>query len=150
VEKEIVINSEKEMINLGYQIGKKLEKNMVIALIGDLGTGKTTFTKGIGQALEIKSTINSPTFTILKIYQGKMPLYHMDVYRINEDSGDDYLEEYFDGGGVTVVEWAENIAYLLPKKYLKIEIKNLGDDKRLVQLKSNSLIFKEIFESVNI
>lgn len=74
----------------------------------------------------------------------------MDVYRINEDSGDDYLEEYFDGGGVTVVEWAENIAYLLPKKYLKIEIKNLGDDKRLVQLKSNSLIFKEIFESVNI
>jgi tRNA threonylcarbamoyladenosine biosynthesis protein TsaE len=150
VEKEIVINSEKEMINLGYQIGKKLEKNMVIALIGDLGTGKTTFTKGIGQALEIKSTINSPTFTILKIHQGKMPLYHMDVYRINEDSGDDYLEEYFDGGGVTVVEWAENIAYLLPKKYLKIEIKNLGDDKRLVQLKSNSLIFKEIFESVNI
>ncbi|HHZ11391.1 MAG TPA: tRNA (adenosine(37)-N6)-threonylcarbamoyltransferase complex ATPase subunit type 1 TsaE [Acholeplasmataceae bacterium] len=146
--KEIEINSESEMIALGKRIGCLLERNMVIALTGDLGAGKTTLTKGIGQALEVKTTINSPTFTILKIHSGTMPLYHMDVYRINPESGDDYLEEYFEKDGVAVVEWAENIAYLLPDSLLKIDIKNLGGTKRLVVLSATDPKYGKIIESV--
>lgn len=146
--KEIQINQESEIIELGYRIGNLLNKNMVVALSGDLGAGKTTLTKGIGQALRIKSTINSPTFTILKIHSGRLPLYHMDVYRINPNSGDDDLEEFFEKDGVCVIEWAENIAYLLPASFLKIEIKNLGGTKRLVRMSSDDPKYEKIIESV--
>ena len=106
---------------------------MVITLTGDLGAGKTTMTKGIALGLDIKNVINSPTFTIMKIHQGRLTLYHMDVYRINNDSGDEYLEEYFESGGVCVVEWAENISDFLPEKCLKITI-NYTDEGREVEI----------------
>lgn len=150
MEKEFKVYHENEMIEFGAKIGALLSENMVIALSGDLGAGKTTLTKGIGKALEVKTVVNSPTFTILKIHQGKMPLYHMDVYRIDENSGDDYLEEYFEGGGVSVVEWAENINYLLPKDYLKIDIKNLGDNIRMLKLSTDSPQYIEIIERLKI
>jgi tRNA threonylcarbamoyladenosine biosynthesis protein TsaE len=148
MEKEILIQQESEIIELGYRIGKLLKKNMVLALSGDLGAGKTTMTKGIGQAMGVKTTINSPTFTILKIHEGKLPLYHMDVYRLSPESGDDDLEEFFEKDGVCVIEWAENIAYLLPDSYLKIEITTLGETKRLVRMSSKDPKYIEIIESV--
>jgi len=148
VEKVVYIKTEQEMINLGKLIGAKLVKNSVITLSGDLGAGKTTLTKGIGQALGVRSIINSPTFTILKIHQGKMPLYHMDVYRINANTGDDSLEEYFELDGVCVIEWAENIEYLLPKEYLKIAIEILKDNTRKVTLSSDSLKYQKIIEEL--
>lgn len=144
--KEIIINNEQDMIALGEKIGSMLWENSVVALSGDLGAGKTTFTKGIGKALGIPTVINSPTFTILKIHQGKMPLYHMDVYRINKNSGDDDLEEFFEKGGVTVVEWAENIDYLLPDEYLKINIKDLGNNRRLLQFSGKGGKYMNIIE----
>ena len=88
--------SEKETIDLGYKIGKKLEKGMCITLVGDLAGGKTTFTKGIGKALNIKEVINSPTFTILKIYDGDLKLYHIDAYRLEGCEYDLGLDEYLD------------------------------------------------------
>ena len=127
------IKTSDEMIALGKKIGELLEPNMVITLTGDLGAGKTTMTKGIALGLDIKNVINSPTFTIMKIHQGRLTLYHMDVYRINNDSGDEYLEEYFESGGVCVVEWAENISDFLPEKCLKITI-NYTDEGRAVEI----------------
>lgn len=127
------IKTSDEMIALGKKIGELLEPNMVITLTGDLGAGKTTMTKGIALGLDIKNVINSPTFTIMKIHQGRLTLYHMDVYRINNDSGDEYLEEYFESGGVCVVEWAENISDFLPEKCLKITI-NYTDEGREVEI----------------
>lgn len=84
------------------------------------GRRKTTLAKGIGAGLGVTDIINSPTFTILKIYQGRLPLYHFDVYRLDEASGDDYLEEYFYAGGVSVIEWADNIDYLLPDDFCEL------------------------------
>ena len=133
-----IIENEQKMINLGKIIGELALPNMVIALNGDLGAGKTTLTKGIGLGLGIKKTINSPTFTIMKIYQGRLTLFHLDVYRINEASKDDDLEEFFEKDGLCVVEWAENIAYLLPKNLLKIDIEILNDGTRKITIDSQN------------
>lgn len=146
----INIISENEMIELGKKIGERLDRNSVITLSGDLGAGKTTLTKGIGQALKVKSIINSPTFTILKIHEGIFPLYHMDVYRINKDSGDDDLEEFFEMGGVAVVEWAENIDYLLPEELIKIEIEIQDDGSRKVIINSFGQRYDKIIEELKI
>ena len=88
----------------------------VIALEGDLGAGKTAFTKGLAKGLGVTRTVNSPTFTIIKEYQGRLPLYHMDVYRVSESEEDLGFDEYFEGEGVTVVEWAHLIKEQLPEE----------------------------------
>jgi tRNA threonylcarbamoyladenosine biosynthesis protein TsaE len=149
VTKEYVIKSEQEMIELGKIIGSKVDKNYCITLSGDLGAGKTTLTKGIGKALEVKSVINSPTYTILKIHEGRLPLYHMDVYRIDSSSGDDSLEEFFELDGVSVIEWAENIAYILPNEYLKIKIEILNDSSRKVTLKGIGDKYNKLIEELD-
>ncbi|MDD3106824.1 MAG: tRNA (adenosine(37)-N6)-threonylcarbamoyltransferase complex ATPase subunit type 1 TsaE [Bacilli bacterium] len=141
------IDNVEAMIAIGKIIGTYAKPNMVIALNGDLGAGKTTLTKGIGQGLGIKRTINSPTFTIMKIYEGTMRLYHMDVYRINENSRDDDLEEYFERDGLSVVEWAENIAYLLPKNALQITIKITGDHSRTLEFVCANDDFSEMMRA---
>ncbi len=96
-------------IALGKKIGQQLVAGDVLVLDGDLGAGKTTFTKGLAAGLEIPDIIKSPTFTIIHEYQdGRLPLYHMDAYRLENGGAEDLgLEEYFDGDGVSVVEWAE-------------------------------------------
>jgi len=134
-----IINAKtpEDIIDLGRKIGKLAFPNMVITMEGDLGAGKTTMTKGIGESLEIKRVINSPTFTIMKTYEGKMPLYHMDVYRISNESGDEYLEEYFELGGVTVIEWANNISDIIPDDRLEINISIDNTGIRIVELESN-------------
>lgn len=144
------IKTELDMINLGKLIGEKLNKNSVITLSGDLGAGKTTLTKGIGQALNVPTIINSPTFTILKIHNGIIPLYHMDVYRINKDSHDDDLEEFFEMDGVTVIEWAENIDYLLPKELLKIDIEIQENGLRKVTLEGFGDMYIKLVKELNI
>ncbi|MGD9604805.1 MAG: tRNA (adenosine(37)-N6)-threonylcarbamoyltransferase complex ATPase subunit type 1 TsaE [Bacilli bacterium] len=145
---EKIITNEQKMIDVGQIIGEMAKPNMVIALNGDLGAGKTTLTKGIGLGLGIKKTINSPTFTIMKIYQGRLPLYHLDVYRINENSKDDDLEEYFERDGLCVVEWADNIAYLLPHDLLTIDIIILEDGKRQITLRSENNDFIQMLEAI--
>lgn len=137
-----VINQD-AMINLGKILATYMYPNLVIAARGDLGAGKTTFTKGIGLALGVKRTINSPTFTIMKIYEPTInvnnieKLYHLDVYRLNDSSGDDALSEYFDLGGVSVVEWADIINDLLPENLWHITIINISLDERLFKLECN-------------
>jgi len=132
------IDSRDEMIRIGTYIGLSAYPNLLITLNGDLGAGKTTLTKGIAKGLEIEEIINSPTFTIMKIHEGRLTLYHMDVYRITDALTDFELEEYFEDEGVCVVEWAENVDCLLPDDRLNITIKDLGDDKREFIMETNN------------
>lgn len=148
MKKELIITSSEHMIELGYKIGKKLFPNSIITLTGDLGAGKTTFTKGIGKALSVTDVINSPTFTIMKIHRGRLNLYHMDVYRLNGVGSDFDLEEYFDYGGVCVIEWAEIIQSIIPEEHIQITIKNIDESNRLVELFSNQPIYQRIIEEV--
>ena len=124
----IFTKNEIETINLGYTLGMLLECPSTILLEGDLGAGKTTFTKGIGKALNVEKTINSPTFTIMKCYKGKYPLYHLDLYRLNGVNQEFDLEEYIHSG-IAVIEWPHQADELLPKEYLRIII-TIKDDVR--------------------
>lgn len=119
---EFVSNQPEETIEFSKRLGRLLEPGDVIALEGDLGAGKTTFTKGLALGLEINKNVNSPTFTIIKEYQGRMPLYHMDVYRVEDSFEDLGFDEYFEGNGVTVVEWAHLISEQLPMELLTISL----------------------------
>jgi tRNA threonylcarbamoyladenosine biosynthesis protein TsaE len=111
-----------DTIGFAERIGLLLEAGDVITLEGDLGAGKTTFTKGIAKGLGITKTVNSPTFTIIKEYQGSLALYHMDVYRLKDSEEDLGFDEYFEGDGVTVVEWAHLIEDQLPMEFLQIQL----------------------------
>ena len=146
--KEIIIKSPKEMIELGEKLGTVAFPNMLITMLGDLGAGKTTMTKGIAKGLGINGVVNSPTFTIMKIYEGRLKLYHLDVYRIENPLDDFELEEYFEDDGVCVIVWANQINELLPHDRLDIEILDLGNDKRKVILKSSSIIYDNIIFEV--
>ena len=103
----MISHNETELIALGEQLGKLLEKQDVIILSGDLGAGKTTFTKGLAQGLDIRQMIKSPTYTIVREYEGRLPLYHLDVYRIGDDPDSIDLDDFLFGEGVTVIEWGE-------------------------------------------
>ncbi|MFV9511853.1 tRNA (adenosine(37)-N6)-threonylcarbamoyltransferase complex ATPase subunit type 1 TsaE [Tepidibacillus sp. LV47] len=127
---QIITNSVEETQAIAKRFAKYLKPGHVIALEGDLGVGKTIFAQGLAKGLEIKQTVNSPTFTIIKEYQGRLPFYHMDVYRLEDENEDLGFEEYFFGEGVTVVEWAEIIQEYLPKELLKIKITRLDDESR--------------------
>ena len=128
------IQSLDETMLLGEKIGRLLEPNDIITLEGDLGAGKTTFTKGIANGLGVTRVVNSPTFTIIKEYKGRLPLYHMDVYRLEASEEDLGFEEYFEGGGVTVIEWPSMIKEQLPAQRLVITIHNEGEEKRSITL----------------
>ena len=122
---KVMSKSVKETMGTGAKFAKGLKRGDCVALIGDLGTGKTVFTKGIARGLGVKNAryVNSPTFVIIKEYEGKFPLYHFDLYRLDRHSGFDDMnyEEYFNGDGVTVIEWADKIKELLPKKYIEVK-----------------------------
>lgn len=127
---EWISQNEEETAHFAQNLAKRLCSGDVLALEGDLGAGKTAFTKGLAKGLGVSRTVNSPTFTIIKEYSGRMPLYHMDVYRVGESEEDLGFDEYFDGDGVTVVEWAHLIKDQLPKDLLTINIYRLGDTSR--------------------
>ncbi|MBN2268415.1 MAG: tRNA (adenosine(37)-N6)-threonylcarbamoyltransferase complex ATPase subunit type 1 TsaE [Acholeplasmataceae bacterium] len=133
--KKKISNSAKETERLGYELGLllKYEPKVVILLDGDLGSGKTTFTKGLALGLGIETIVNSPTFTIMKKYQSKdrlRTLYHLDLYRLDGEGSDFDLEEYIDGIGMVVVEWPYRVESLLPKDHLLVQICKTGDDSR--------------------
>jgi tRNA threonylcarbamoyladenosine biosynthesis protein TsaE len=120
-------------------LAKKLRRGDIVALIGDLGAGKTVFTKGIAKGLGVKNVryVNSPTFVIIKEHKGKVPLYHLDLYRLDHSSVIDAenFEEYFYGRGVTVIEWADKIRRLLPKKYVEVRLSVAGELKRKITIR---------------
>ena len=129
-------HSAEETILLGTKIGRKLKPGDIIAMQGPLAAGKTTITKGIAQALGIDDTITSPTFCLISEYYGKMPLYHMDVYRL--DSIEDFVnlgtDDMLYGDGVSIIEWSEKIMSELPKRTIVLKITPQEDNSRLIEI----------------
>ena len=132
--KNIYLDNDKETREIGFKLGKLLKPGSIVCLIGDLGAGKTTMTQSLAEALEVDDYITSPTFTIVNEYEGKMPLYHFDVYRIgcSEEMYDIGFDEYINGEGVCIIEWANIIEDILPDDYLKIELKYMGREMTLI------------------
>lgn len=126
----IETNSEKETYAFGLELGKKAHAGQVYTLVGDLGVGKTVFTKGLARGLDILEPVSSPTFTIVQVYEeGRLPFYHFDVYRIGDVEEMDEIgyEDYIYGDGVSLIEWANLIEEILPEHYTEIKIeKDLG------------------------
>lgn len=132
------INSTEEMIEFGKEIGSNLEGGSVLELIGDVGAGKTTFTKGLALGLGVLETVQSPTFTISRVYEGdNLTLSHYDFYRLN-DYGImkmELAENLSDPQNITVVEWAGELADILPEKHLRLIFESISEDKRLVKVR---------------
>jgi tRNA threonylcarbamoyladenosine biosynthesis protein TsaE len=135
-----ISKSVEDTISIGQRLARKLKAGDVVALIGDLGAGKTVFTKGIAKGLGVKSAryVNSPTFVLIKEYKAKLPLYHFDLYRLDSSGILDIesYEEYFYGDGVTVIEWADKILGVLPNRYIEAKISVAGDNKRKIEINS--------------
>lgn len=128
-----ISRSVEDTLRIAQDLESEKFPNMVICLYGELGSGKTVFTKGFAQALEIDETITSPTFNIVKEYNsGELPLNHMDVYRLEETDETIGFNDYFNNGGITIIEWADIIKGKLPEKRLDIKFKVIDEDKRIL------------------
>ena len=148
---KVTTYSEEETIELAQNIESEKFPNMVICLQGDLGSGKTMFTKGFAKAMQVEEEITSPTFNRIKEYtSGELPLYHMDVYRLDGKVEDLGIEEYYTKGGVTIIEWADMIPDYLPEERLDIKIKssNEDEDKRTITLIPHGSKYEEVCEAV--
>ena len=144
-----IADNESETIALAENIESEHFPGMVICLNGELGSGKTVFTKAFASALGIEDDVTSPTFNIIKEYpNGELPLYHMDVYRLEGNVNELGLDEYFDGDGVTIIEWADMIEDHLPKERLDINIKVTGEDTRVIVLKPHGKVYEDICEAI--
>lgn len=146
----ISLNNLEETEKFGIFLGENLRPGDVVCLNGDLGAGKTTLTKSIAKGLGIDDYVTSPTFTIVNEYYGKIDLYHIDTYRLDDMVDVDYLgfDEYFYSDGVTIVEWAEKIRDALPEEYMEINIKS-HDDKRDLDINYVGNRFDELKEKLD-
>lgn len=131
-----VTNSEAETAELAERVAQRLKGDEVIALFGDLGAGKTAFTRGLASSLGIESGVSSPTFALVHEYDGKFPIFHFDMYRVN-GFDDLYSTGFFDyiGNGVLVIEWSENIEGALPQDAIRIKISRISENKREITVK---------------
>lgn len=145
---EIEINHLEETEALAKKLAEIVEAQDTITLEGDLGAGKTTFTQAFAKGLGVKRTVNSPTFTIMKQYTGRILLNHLDVYRLEDSDEDLGWDEIFYGDAVTIVEWAHLISKDLPKERLEIEIKRVDDNKRLFTLMPIGARYEKLCEEL--
>lgn len=141
----VITHNEEETKMLAKQLADLLKPGMTILLEGQLGAGKTTFTKGVAETLGIKRAVKSPTYTLIKEYtDGKIPLYHMDLYRLEDAEDEDLgLDEYFYGDGITIVEWGSFMQEDLPEEFISITLKvmeNLNDREIILSAKGNTYI----------
>lgn len=140
---------EMDTLELAQNIESEKFPNMVICLNGELGTGKTLFVKGFAQALGIDDTITSPTFNIVKEYDtGELPLYHMDVYRLENHKENIGITDYFSKGGVTIIEWADMIEDELPDERLDINFRFVDENTRVLIFKPHGKIYEDVCDSV--
>lgn len=148
----ITSGSVSDTLRLGRQIARHLRKGDIICLCGDLGSGKTVLAKGIAQGLGIrKNEVVSPTFILMRKYDGRLPLYHFDLYRLGdagEITGLGY-EEYFFDNGVSVIEWAERLGGLTPASYLKVKIKVIAQKSRRITVTAKGGRYKGVIDKIN-
>ena len=144
MEIELISNGTTETIEIGISLGRLLIQNDIVALTGELGSGKTYFIKGIAKGLDIKEEIKSPTYVIIGEYEGRLPLYHFDFYRISSiyELEDLDYKGYFYGDGVTVIEWADKFPDIIPENAFKVNILKAGEEKRRLVIKGNDKIIK--------
>lgn len=148
MEYKLTTRSEMDTIELAQNLESEKFPNMVICLNGELGSGKTIFTKGFANALGITETVTSPTFNIIKEYDGELPLYHMDVYRLDGNTEGVGIEDYFTKGGVVIIEWANTIKDILPEKRLDIKFKIAGENTRVLVVSPYGKEYEELCEAV--
>lgn len=148
MEYRITTRSEEETIEIAQNIESEKFPNMIICLEGDLGSGKTVFTKGLAASLGIDEIITSPTFNIIKEYNGEIPLFHMDLYRLTGSPEELGLDEYFNRNGMVVIEWADMIKEYLPEERLEIKIVIVDEDTRVLIIKPFGLKYEELCEAV--
>lgn len=143
---EYISRSPEETEVLGHQLGNILQGGSILCLTGDLGTGKTTLTKSVAKALGVTEYVTSPSYTIVNEYEGRLPLYHFDVYRINEieELYEIGYEDYFFGHGVTIIEWASMIVDLLPEDAIYIEIERVDEFERRFTIKAQEAFIKKL------
>src|SRR3989338_2386055 len=150
--KNFISKSRQDTIDFGKRLGKNLKSGDVIALSGQLGSGKTVLTKGIAEGLGVKQSnyVNSQSFVILKEYKGRIPLYHFDVYRLEDICHFSTVGygEYFYGKGVSVIEWADNVKEALPKEYLLIDIEISDKNERAITLKPYGKPYEILLEKI--
>lgn len=148
---KITSYSEADTIELAQNIESEKFPNMVICLYGDLGAGKTVFTKGFAKSMQIDEDITSPTFNIIKeYYSGELPLFHIDAYRVENKADELGLDEYFTKEGIVIIEWPDMIEEFLPDERLDIKIKTKGDDEdsRVIYITPIGQKYEELCEAV--
>ncbi|GAA0351972.1 tRNA (adenosine(37)-N6)-threonylcarbamoyltransferase complex ATPase subunit type 1 TsaE [Bacillus horti] len=144
-----ISESPEDTARLAEQLAQELKGGEVITLTGDLGAGKTRFTQGLAVGLGIKKQVNSPTFTLIKEYHGEsLALYHMDVYRIEDEFEELGFDEYFYGDGVAVIEWPQQIEAQLPQQRLEINILKISDNQREVQFHAKGSLYEQLLTKV--
>ena len=148
----ILLKSAEQTLRLGERLAKHFKKGDIVCLQGDLGAGKTTLIKGVAKGLKIApSKVNSPTFVLMNAYQGRLPLYHFDLYRLETTGEIDAIgyEEFLYGDGVSVIEWAEHLGVLTPKEYLRVELKHQGENERSIKLATVGKRYSRIIDRLS-
>ncbi len=146
---EFISYSEKETVALGARLAKHLAVSDIVALFGDLGSGKTTLVKAMAKGLKIKpNKICSPTFVLMNIYDGRLPVYHFDFYRLDDVQEMNLIgcHEFFYGDGVCVIEWAERLGKLMPKEYLGIKLQHQNINERRIQCTAHGKRYQKFLE----
>ena len=150
--KNFTSKSTAETLGFGKKLGRVLREGDLVALCGELGSGKTILTKGIAKGLGVKSSnhVNSPSFVIIKEYKGRLPLYHFDIYRLNDISEFSTVgyNEYFYGKGVSVIEWADKIIDILPKDFLRIDMSVKKENERGISVSPHGRPYKRLLEKL--
>ncbi|WP_249322843.1 tRNA (adenosine(37)-N6)-threonylcarbamoyltransferase complex ATPase subunit type 1 TsaE [Wansuia hejianensis] len=148
---EIKLNSLQETEEFGIRLGKLLKSGDILCLNGDLGAGKTTMTKSIGIGLDVEEYITSPTFALINQYRGRIPVYHFDVYRLEnvDELYDLGFDEYFFGNGVCIIEWAEKINKMIPKEKIVINIqKGNNENERILHIDGYGKSYEDIIKEL--
>lgn len=141
--------SEQDTLELAQNIESEKFPNMVICLEGELGSGKTVFVKGFANAMGIEENVTSPTFNLVKEYlNGELPLYHMDVYRLEGSCETVGFDEYFEKGGVSIVEWSDLICNCLPEERLVIKFKVIDENTRVLVFEPHGKVYEDLCDSV--
>ncbi len=146
---ELTTHSKDETKELGEFVAQYLKRGDVVLLSGDLGAGKTTFTGGIGKGLGLLEDVISPTFNIMKCYfKARIPMYHIDAYRLEGQNLELGLEEYIEGDGICLIEWPQFIMSLIPDERLEISIFHKGADDRSFVFESDDLQYEDLFKAL--
>ena len=150
---KFISKSPEETIGFGEHLAKSLKEGDIVCFFGDLGSGKTTFIKGIAKGLKIGPTkVNSPTFVLMNIYHGRLPLFHFDFYRLDGIEGISSIgyDEFLYGDGISVVEWADRLGSLMPDEYLRVDLNHKKVDERVIQLSAIGRRYQNIVEKVKV